>query len=357
LRGIAATLVLANHCFHTLGSPRNFGAPPFGLVFQFGRAGADLFFVLSGFLIALIHWRDIGRPARLGHYLARRVTRIYPTYWLVMFAIIPVDAMTRTLFGSYDHPIEVVKSLLLLPQDKTMLDVTWSLRNELVFYALFGLLIVNRALGAIAASAWILLLVGRPVLMPEADTPFLNLLTYPMNFEFLAGAAAGWAVRRHEVPRPGAVLAAGLTLFAVFAVAEDRQLLWTNEPHLWFAGRDLPVLMLRCLGYGLASMLIIAGAWALERAGRLTVPGFLVRLGGASYLLYLIHVPALILLAAAERHVGLLRFMPAWLLAALCILAIVAAALVLNEFVERPLLTAIRPRATTTRGVARSAPV
>jgi exopolysaccharide production protein ExoZ len=71
-RGIAATMVVAAHCGHTLGAPANFGVPPFGLLFQFGRSGADIFFVLSGFLISFIHWRDLGHPERLRHYLARR---------------------------------------------------------------------------------------------------------------------------------------------------------------------------------------------------------------------------------------------------------------------------------------------
>jgi exopolysaccharide production protein ExoZ len=104
-RGIAATMVLAAHCSHTLGAPENFGAAAFGLLFQFGRSGADIFFVLNGFLISFIHWRDLGRPARLGHYLARRAKRIYPTYLLVLFAIIPVDFVTRTFYENTINPL------------------------------------------------------------------------------------------------------------------------------------------------------------------------------------------------------------------------------------------------------------
>src|ERR1700739_1979507 len=102
---------MLSHCGHTLGAPQNFGAPPFGLLFQFGRSGADIFFVLSGFLISLIHWRDIGRPERLTHYVARRVTRIYPTYWMALLAIVPIDLVTHTFYDRYNEPWEVVKNI------------------------------------------------------------------------------------------------------------------------------------------------------------------------------------------------------------------------------------------------------
>jgi peptidoglycan/LPS O-acetylase OafA/YrhL len=51
-------------------------------VFQFGHAGVDLFFVISGFIITYVHYDDIGTPSRLGRYAARRFQRIYPLYWL-----------------------------------------------------------------------------------------------------------------------------------------------------------------------------------------------------------------------------------------------------------------------------------
>ena len=354
-RGIAATLVVANHCIHTLGSARNFGTPPFGLLFQFGRSGADLFFVLSGFLIALIHWGDVGRPDRLKHYFARRITRIYPTYWLVIIALIPVDVITHTLYDRYDRPMEVVKAIFLLPQDTTLLEVTWSLRNELLFYVLFGLLILNRAFGAGVLLVWIALMALRPVLASDLDEPWFNLLTYPMNFEFVAGMAAGWALVRGKIARPLPLLIAGMAIFVGFAVAEDRQLLWTREPHLWFAGTEWGILTLRCLGYGTAAVLMIAGLTVLEMRGRLVMPGFLVRLGGASYLLYLIHVPMLIAMGAGERHVRLLRFMPGWLLGSAGIAAIVATALAVHAWIERPLLRAVRPRPTNFSGKSRPA--
>jgi peptidoglycan/LPS O-acetylase OafA/YrhL len=342
-RGVAATMVMLSHCGHTLGAPQNFGAPPFGLLFQFGRAGADIFFVLSGFLIALIHWRDIGRPERLTHYLARRATRIYPTYWLVLLAVVPVDLVTRTFYDRYDDQWAVVKNILLLPQNGQIIDVSWSLCNELVFYAVFALLILSRRAGFLVLAAWTLAMVARPIMAPYDDIVWLNLLTYPMNFEFLAGLAAGWLLQRRAYRRPGAMLALGLAIFAAFAVAEDHRLLWSHEFHPWFPAQYWLPVILRSLGYGAAGVLIIAGLTSLEMQGRVRVPPALSLLGGASYLLYLIHVPALVAFGAAERRLHLSRYLPPWLLAALIVLLIIAGVVGLHLAIEKPLLRAVRP--------------
>lgn len=340
-------MVLASHCAHTLGAPANFGTAPFGLLFQFGRSGADLFFVLSGFLISFIHWKDIGRPDRFKHYFIRRVTRIYPTYWLVLFLIVPIDAISHTLYDKYDQPLEIISNIFLLPQSDSLIDVTWSLRNELLFYTLFGLAILNRSAGAAIAALWIAILTVRPFVTIDLDTPMSNLVTYPMNFEFIAGAVAGWAIQRWRVPKPGVLLGIGLLVFAVVAAAEDLRLLWTNEDHLWFPGPFWNIMILRSAGYGLAYVLIIIALSALEMRNRIRAPNPLVVLGSASYLLYLIHVPALLILGASERYLHLLQFVPAWLLAGFFMLSIIGGAVFLHIAIEKPMLRFIRPRPVT----------
>jgi peptidoglycan/LPS O-acetylase OafA/YrhL len=336
-------MVLLSHCGHTLGAPQNFGEPPFGLFFQFGRAGADIFFVLSGFLISLIHWRDVGRPARLPHYLTRRLTRIYPTYWAMLLVIVPIDLVTRTFYDRYGEPWEIVKNILLLPQNDQIIDVAWSLCNELLFYAIFGVLILSRRIGLSLLALWIVAIAMRPLVLPDTDTPWLNLASYPMNLEFIAGLSAGWLLQGQRIRHPLAMLTAGLTIFAFFAVAEDRQLLWSNEFHPWFPAEYWRVVMLRCLGYGSAGVLIVTGLTGMEMQARIGVPRILTLLGGASYLLYLIHVPALVTLGAAERRLHLLRFLPPWLLAILFALLVIAGTMGLHLLVEKPLLQAIRP--------------
>jgi peptidoglycan/LPS O-acetylase OafA/YrhL len=332
-RGIAAVMVVCCHTADILGSPANFGFHPFGSLFQFGRSGVDFFFVLSGFLIALIHWKDIGRPDKLKHYALRRLTRIYPTYWLILLLIIPFDIFTHTLFDNYNEPIQVIKSIFLIPQDLTILDVTWSLRNELLFYILFGLMIFKRRIGYFIIIIWIIGLSVRSLASFSINDPWLDLLTYPMNFEFVIGVLAGWAFPRIRISYPATILAFGAVTLLALWVAEDHMLLF-NLPWRLF--------LLRSFAYGIAVALLIVGLSALELQKRLRIPQPLVLLGGASYLLYLVHVPALLILGSSERHLHLLRFAPAWLLATVFIAITIAGAVLMHLIVEKPLLRTIR---------------
>jgi peptidoglycan/LPS O-acetylase OafA/YrhL len=346
-RGIAATMVLTSHSAVILGAPANFGVSPFGQFFHFGRSGVDFFFVLSGFLISLLHWKDVGQPARLRRYAGRRLTRIYPTYWLVLIPIMPFDIFTHTLFDDYGSTAEVLKSIFLLPQDHTILDVTWSLRNELLFYVLFGLIILNRRIGLVIAGLWTVALVIRPFVVGAIANPWLDVLTYPMNVEFLIGVAAGWLFPRAEIARPGSLLGFGLVVFGALWFAEDR---------LWLTHLPWDRFFMVCLAYGLAAAAVIAGLSSLEQRGRVRMPRGLVALGGASYLLYLIHVPALLILGASERILHPTRFAPAWLLAGGFILIVIGGAMVAHRIIEKPLLRAIR-RPTDTGPVALDRPM
>lgn len=58
--------------------------------FAFGYAGVDFFFVLSGFIISYAHPKDIGVSGAMLPYLCKRAIRIYPCYWLLTLAILPV---------------------------------------------------------------------------------------------------------------------------------------------------------------------------------------------------------------------------------------------------------------------------
>src|SRR5436305_9906897 len=90
-RAAAAILVVL---FHASGSifalAKYFDCKPFGRVFDFGYAGVDFFFVLSGFLMMHVHAQDFGQPRKLGAYCWKRFTRIYPAYWVVLALIVPV---------------------------------------------------------------------------------------------------------------------------------------------------------------------------------------------------------------------------------------------------------------------------
>ncbi|MEG9433501.1 acyltransferase family protein [Terriglobus sp. ADX1] len=76
LRGLAALAVFS---FHYLGLPKQL---------NWGWAGVDIFFVLSGFLITGILYDSRARADRFRIFYIRRSLRIFPLYYLVL--LIPV---------------------------------------------------------------------------------------------------------------------------------------------------------------------------------------------------------------------------------------------------------------------------
>ena len=64
------------------------------------------------------------------------------------------------------------------------------------------------------------------------------------------------------------------------------------------------------LGYGLCSALLLYGVAVMDRSGRSFLPEWAVRLGTASYSIYLVHIIALILTQQALRRLRLVMDLP-----------------------------------------------
>jgi peptidoglycan/LPS O-acetylase OafA/YrhL len=81
LRAAAITLVFMNHYMAFVSQ-----TPTFGWGSVVGWAGVDLFFVLSGYLIANQIFAGLARGATLspGSFYARRALRTLPVFWLVL---------------------------------------------------------------------------------------------------------------------------------------------------------------------------------------------------------------------------------------------------------------------------------
>ena len=140
-RGIAASLIVLLHL--SMFSQNTFGRPLLGNALSWCYAGVDFFFVLSGFLIATIHWDDLGQPSRLGAYVYKRVARIYPFYWVALTAFLLLRTFAPTLAAF--SPTDVVENYLLWPiPSQYVMSVAWSLSYEVLFYAAFAVGILSR---------------------------------------------------------------------------------------------------------------------------------------------------------------------------------------------------------------------
>ncbi len=314
-RGGAATLVVlyhtARHVDHAVGLPLA------RRLLQFGHCGVDIFFVLSGFIILFVHTDDIGRPARLRHYALRRLTRVFPAYWvaLVLTVLMAVPG------HGWPGPGALIGSALLLPGvSAPLLGIAWTLQYELVFYVVFGVAILSRRAGAVLFALWAAAALAAAARLWVSPLPPLA-STYDIAF-FLGLAAAVWV--RRGGPVPGWVLPLGLALLAMAAAAEDGGFLDGYAPPARLA-------------YGLPAMLMVA---ALAR-GQGRMP-FLGALGAASYAVYLFQFcfigvawQALLRLGADRPGLALVDF----LVLALCA---VGGGIAMSRLVEYPLMRGIR---------------
>src|SRR6476620_3181673 len=85
IRGLAILLVVGFH---------NFG---YLTLFKFGWLGVDLFFVLSGYLITGILYKSLGTENYLKNFYIKRVLRIFPLYYSILFLTLFVAATFPTL--------------------------------------------------------------------------------------------------------------------------------------------------------------------------------------------------------------------------------------------------------------------
>jgi peptidoglycan/LPS O-acetylase OafA/YrhL len=311
-RGVAATLVVFYHVQDIFG--RRDGVAPFGGVFAAGDRGVDLFFVLSGFIIATAHARDIGRPGRVGPYLYRRARRLFPAVWIMTAA---AAALYAADFGGATKAAKldawnVVASVLLLPQHgPALVNVTWTLTYEVFFYALFAALILSRRAGLTLLLAWqvAVALTAAGLLGHARGTAGLGGAAFwaayylrPICLEFGFGMACAWlATRLPAAPAAGRTGAWPLVLLlgAGTAVCVGGMLYEAlGSPH----GLDA----VRWLVYGAGAGAVILALVGLERGFRLRVPGPLVALGEASYAIYLINFSILTLAAVALRRLGVI---------------------------------------------------
>jgi peptidoglycan/LPS O-acetylase OafA/YrhL len=159
-----------------------------------------------------------------------------------------------------------------------------------------------------------------------------------MLFEFIGGIVVGVLTMRERLPASRTILGVGIAAFFVACLS--------NTP---FAGLGNAALgWHRALTAGVAGTILVYGAVACEERGE-QAPWWLVRVGDASYTMYLFHgaVIGIVALAFARGHlhgrIADITFLVA------SILAVVVASLAISRLVERPLVRMFRRFGKSTR--------
>jgi peptidoglycan/LPS O-acetylase OafA/YrhL len=268
LRFLAAFLVVLFHA--GAGLQIEFGLS--SNLFYYGASGVDVFFVLSGFIIA--YTSDASRG--VFYFLKRRVARIVPLYWFLTAGVIAIALVMPQLLNSTVVNAETVwKSFLFIPYQKDsglvqpILFLGWTLCYEMYFYLVFaGALMAGRQ------TPWVVCAVISLVVLFGAAWPegpvLWRFYSDPITLEFLYGVLLHQVFLRWPLLRQGSLpLAAALCGLGLA---------------LYVAGVGLP----RFLGQGVPAAILVVGFLCLRLPEGRTV-ALLVLLGDASYSLYLSH--------------------------------------------------------------------
>jgi len=246
----------------------------------FGFYGVDVFFVISGFIMAGIC--DV-RPQK---FFLRRLIRIVPTYWIATVAIFILSAVAPQLLkATQPHFVELVKSLLFIPFVKEdgllqpLLFVGWSLNYEMYFYVVLALaLLFVKGKSAPLTAVCVLLIVPFVMLHIPDRNALVRFYSDTRPFEFILGIAAYYAARAVPIHVVRKLRWLILTVSALIAI----------DLIVWFT-LPLPFFPVDWVGFGIPSAILVLSAALLAKAGFDIRSKWIILLGDASYSMYLLH--------------------------------------------------------------------
>jgi peptidoglycan/LPS O-acetylase OafA/YrhL len=348
LRGLAVMLVVASHVSSPYGIEARYISGPrlTQWIHVASLASVDLFFIISGTIITVTTWERFGTPGACRDFVYRRVTRIYPPYWIVTSVILVIFLVRPDLVNSHSaYGPQVVPSFLILPQSgDPLVGVGWTLVYELYFYAVFALaLVFSRRWLPWIIGAWAIGTEIAHLVVGGVTNSYVHVLSNVTNLEFVFGVLIGYLVVRGRM----------IALRAALGVACMSLIVLIG--YLYATGaQDFSSLWLRVVTVGPALSGVVYAVVGLELTGRLRVPRLLERLGDASYAIYLWHVLVMsaigIVLAAVLPHSIVFH-----VLALIAVFAVaVASGVWLYETLERPLLRAFHTRTFAAPSIRRA---
>ena len=327
------------------------GTATFGWASVVGWTGVDLFFVLSGYLIANQIFAGLARGATLssGSFYARRAFRTLPVFWVVLLLYF----LFPTLMGGKPPPplwrfLTFTQNIGL--QSGTAFSHAWSLCVEEQFYLILPLVLIigarlrfGRSQGWTLMSALLLIGVGSRVILwldygsgYREYYPHIYYSTLCRFDEFLPGIAVAMLKNVHRpvwerITRHGqGVLAIGAVATAILLYFECRY-------------REIDgATIFTAAGYSLLAMafavLVTAALSPSSWLHRVRIPGA-YHIAVWSYSTYLSHKAVMIILGRLLQPFEVAPFV----LAAVIAIASILVGALLYRLIESPFM-AMRDR-------------
>jgi len=358
IRALAALMVLSHHVFAVAG-PRvlslHIGAVQitYHWLITCSWMGANVFFVLSGFLLAIPFARHIegtGGAVRVGPYLARRIKRVVPAYWVQILILCAV-----LYFASALPAWQVIAAQFFFLQNfrqhyaAALNGVYWTLPVEFGYYLLLplfaafaGLVSTRKRIAWLTLSAALIAaaiayrtLMYATVAEDPQPTKFYMLMQLPGLIDhFAIGMLLAW-IHVRQAPSLSPRISDGLVvvglggIVVMMALVDHYYLVYWNGHAMLYFGYTVTAAFIGALVLGTAM------AGPLARALFANTP--MLFIGLISYSLYLWHLP---ILGWTMRLLDRLEVTGdrLWWLAAIGIPSSFLAATVSHYLVERPFM-------------------
>ena len=280
LRGIAALLVVLFHLHLAVSrTATDWLWFPIDWIARNGDKGVDIFFVISGFVIAMSVSKGARTVGYFGRFILRRSIRLDPPYWSAILLELVLLYSTLRLFP--EHPVVLPAGAQLLSHFFYLQDLLgygnivlsfWTLCYEIQFYGFFvGLIVLRHYLPAVLRSTrWAALFAGG-----------LFMLSVWVRFLYPGSAPHGLFIDRWYEFFIGT-----LTYFSISEPGRLRM--------LYLAWAALAVVLVSTSASLVQLLPIVVSAWLVLAArdvrwGRLLSTRPLQFLGAVSYSLYLYH--------------------------------------------------------------------
>ena len=303
--GLRFVAIVSVVCFHILGQTVAHALTPVVIQPRYrgleslignGDRGVSLFFVISGYILALPflrQWRNAGKKVSLGSYFARRASRLEPPYVislliytaaLMVFPGTPLRVQFPHLVASALYLHNLVYGSL-----STINFVTWSLEVEIQFYILaplIGMVYAIRSQATRTIVFVLLMIFCGSFHLYASDTWLRTVFNY--GHYFLAGFLMADILGLSSGPRPTSrwwdvvSLAGWPTIFLLPRSGLTLQ---------WLPFLILPVYL--AAFYGPITLRIFSNT-------------FVALTGGMCYSFYLLHMLAISIAFKGSRH--LIRF-------------------------------------------------
>ncbi|MHC2538682.1 acyltransferase family protein [Bradyrhizobium diazoefficiens] len=235
-RFIASIGIVVRHSFEFFFPAATRSALPSGLALF-----VDLFFVISGFVIAHVYQGKVGTVSDYGTFLQRRVGRLMPLHWLTLAASIIVWSVFVVLgkAGNHQPSFEatciaetaiLLNAMLTCGNGISFSSVSWSIGAEMVMYLMFPLFAwaaVRSRLGLLAAASLVLFaMIAVDLSQNSVDRSWVDVWPpFRALPSFMIGICLFYFRHKVQIPAPRRMLLLSLTLLLISMITHTHHLI------------------------------------------------------------------------------------------------------------------------------------